>query len=120
MDLLRIGIHLARDLGTKRLPFRTAINFINHLDEDSAVARARREFRPNMDTQLLRQVEYWTHLLSYRDTKAAQQKKDIPKPVKLYGDDLRKPGQRDPREFERKMAARAAKRQAELEKLHRG
>lgn len=118
MDLLRIGIHLARDLGTKRLPFRTAIRFIEHLPEDSAVVRARAEFRPGINTQLLRQIEYWTHLKAYQDTKAAQQKKDIPRPVKLYGDDLRKPGDRDPREFERKMAARAARRQAELDKLN--
>lgn len=111
-----MGIHLARDLGTRRLPFALLARIVRHLPDSSATARARRDYRPTTELQLLRRIEYWTHLAWWGRTTAAQKGRERPALVPLRGDesDRRRAGMALDEKLARQNKRRAA-RQAQLE-----
>lgn len=111
-----MGIDLPRDLGTRRLPFSRLARIVENLPDDSATARARRNQRPSLELLFLRRIEYWTHLISWQPTKAAQQGRDRPVMIPLRGDNDAK--RRGGMALDEKLARqneRRARRQASLE-----
>jgi hypothetical protein len=116
-----MGIDLPRDIGTKRLPFARLARIIQHLPAGSATARARRGQAPDLDVLLLRQLEYWLHVIVWRETEDARKKRNIPTLVPMTGDTARLGStRRDPRATERLLQDRQARRRAELEALEGG
>lgn len=109
-----MGIDLPRDLGTPRLPFSRLARIVQHLPIDSALARARRDQRPTIDTQLLRRIEFWTHLAYWGQTKDGEKGRNTPAMIPLHGDHDRRRGL----ELDEKLARldeRRRARQAQLE-----
>lgn len=111
-----MGIDLVRDLGTRRLTFSRLERIVRHLPDNSATARARRDYRPTVDTLLLRRTEYWTHLTWWAKTKAAEKGADRPMLVPLQGDaDAKRRGGMALDEKLARQNERRAARQAQLE-----
>lgn len=116
-----MGIDLPRDIGTRRLPFSRLSRIIENLPSSSATARARRGQAPELDVLLLRQLEYWQHVLVWRDTEDAKRKRNVPTLVPMVGDTARLGrARRDPRATERLLEDRQARRLAELAALEGG
>lgn len=113
---MAIGIDLPRDVGTRRLPWQRLLRFIEYLADSSAVARARRDFRPTIDTLLARRTEYNTHLGWWLQLdKKGQAAAGRPELIPLHGDD--KGGGRSQMEVSAILTQRQAKRRAELARL---
>jgi hypothetical protein len=111
-----MGLDLPRDLGTRRLPFSRLARIVEHLPEDSAVVRARRDNRPTLELLFLRRIEYWTHLDWWGRTKAATQGRDRPVMVPLRGDhDAKRRGGLELDEKLARLERRRAERRASLE-----
>lgn len=124
MDLLHIGIYLPRDIGTERLPWSTLRRFIEFSPPTSALWRAREAERekthgatPKAELEMLRRVEFWTHLAFWAQTKDAQKGKNRPAPVDLGSG--KKAGKRDTFTLDQRLLARQQRRQAELDALAR-
>jgi hypothetical protein len=81
-----MGIDLARDLGTRRLTFSRLERIVRHLPDDSATARARRDYRPGIELLLMRRIEFWTHLTWWSKTKASEKGADRPMLIPMRGD----------------------------------
>ncbi len=111
-----MGIDLPRDLGTRRLTFSRLARIVRHLPDDSATARARRDYRPTLDTLFLRRIEFWTHLQWWSKTKGSDKGEGRPILIPLRGDAEAK--RRGGMELDEKLARqneRRAARQAQLE-----
>lgn len=117
MDLLRLGIDLPRDIGTRRLPWSRLARLITHADLDSALIRARRGNGPTPELLFMRRSEFWLHLLYWTKTKDSQTGSNPPRMVPLPGDPV-DGVRRDARELEVKLARRRARRLAELARMN--
>lgn len=113
-----MGIDLPRDIGTKRLSWHRLHRIISHLGDGSAVVRARREFRPSLEVQLLRRIEYDAHLTWYMALdKKGRREVPSPEPIPLHGDEKR--GGRSSIELDAELKRRQAKRRADLARMQR-
>lgn len=111
-----MGIDLPRDIGTRRLPWSRLRRIIENLPESSATARARRGQAPTIELLLLRRLEHTARLLYWSKTTDAEKGKNQPEPLVLTVAEA-KAGKRDTAGLDQKLAARQAKRQAELAQL---
>ena len=115
-----MGIDLPRDIGTPRLTWQRLRRIIEHLPEDSATARAKRDHAPSLDTQFARSIEHGIRVLGWQQTKDGHAGRNPPKPIPLTGDPVRGGVRRDPLEIDALLAERQARRQAELARLKDG
>lgn len=125
MDLLRIGIYLARDIGTERLPWSTLRRFIEFSPPSSALWRAREAERektkgttPTAELEILRRVEFWTHLAFWTQTVDAKHGRNRPQPMDLGGGKVGP--KRDTFTRDQRLLERQQRRQAELDALAKG
>jgi|GEM_PF-5750199 len=109
-----MGIDLPRDIGTPRLSWQRLRRIIEHLGEDSATARARRDGRPNLTVQFLRRIDLATRLNAWMQSEEGSKGRNQPQLVPLHGDPKQGSGKRDSLEVTELLARRQAKRQAEL------
>lgn len=107
-----MGIDLPRDIGTRRLPWSRLARIIEYAPNDSALARARRGHKPDLDILFARRMEHWLHLLFWTKTKDGAKGRERPVPVPLAGD--AKNRGRDTLALDEKLARRQEARRAEL------
>lgn len=112
VDLLGLGLDLPRDYGTPRLTVGRLRRIIESLGQDSAVARAKRDHGPSIDTLLARQIEFNLRTLAWQKTKDGQRGRNRPVPIPFASDSKRHP--RAGMKTDTLMAERQARRQAEL------
>lgn len=112
MDLLPLGLDLPRDYGTPRLTVGRLQRIIVSLGPDTAVARAKRDHGPSIDTLLLRQIEFYQRATYWQGTKDGQRNRNKPVPIPFASDKKRHP--RAGMETDQLLAQRQARRAAEL------
>jgi hypothetical protein len=112
VDLLAIGLDLPQDFGTPRLTVGRLRRIISSLGQDSAVARAKRDNGPSIDTLLLRQIEFYTRAAFWQGTKDGQHNRNKPVPIPFASDKTRHP--RAGMQTDELLARRQARRQEEL------
>lgn len=112
MDLLHLGLDLPRDYGTPRLTVGRLRRIIENLGPDSAVARAKRDHGPSVDTLFLRQIEYWARVSAWQQTKDGSKNRNKPVPIPLPNDNKRHP--RAGMQTDELLARRQARRREEL------
>lgn len=111
-----MGIDLPRDIGTSRLRWQRLARIINYLPEDSATVRARRAGRPPVHVQLLREIEFWNHLLFWSKTEDSKDGTNRPARIPLMASEAPKV-RRDTMGYDQKLQARQQRRDAELKAL---
>lgn len=111
-----MGIDLPRDLGTSRLRWQRLERIIEHLPEDSATVRARRDGRPGVGTQLLREIEFWTHLQFWSKTEDSKDGRNRPSRVPLIASE-NPTVRRETIGWDQKLKDRQERRDAELQAL---
>lgn len=115
-----MGIDLPRDIGTPRLTWQRLRRIVNHLPEESATARARRDQAASLDIQFLRSIEHDLRILAWQQTKDGSKGSNPPHPVGLRGDPKSGGVRRDSLQIDVMLAERAARRRAELQRLEEG
>lgn len=108
-----MGIDLPRDIGTSRLSWGRLRRLVEFAPDDSALARARDDYKPSLEVQFLRRIEYWNHLLFWAKTKEGEKGRNAPSMVPLRGDDAGS-RKRDTMELDELLIRRQRQRREEL------